>query len=140
MPEAVVRHRGERDPGTLVLRLSHALVGGLGMAVFWIPAIARKGSLLHVRAGRIFVGCAYYAGVTGLIASIWGIVHPASFAPEAAEITAEERRRLFEQLGHPVRRLTRTVVGPVSVRGLRPGELRELTAGELGALLDGLDE
>ena len=47
-------------------------------------------------------------------------------------------RKLFDQLGHPVRRLTRTVVGPVSVRGLRPGELRELTAGELGALLDGL--
>jgi 23S rRNA pseudouridine2605 synthase len=45
-------------------------------------------------------------------------------------------RRLFDQLGHPVRRLTRTVVGPVVVRGLRPGEHRELTSAELGALLD----
>jgi 23S rRNA pseudouridine2605 synthase len=45
-------------------------------------------------------------------------------------------RRLFDELGHPVRRLTRTVVGPVVLRGLRPGEHRELTGDELGALLD----
>jgi 23S rRNA pseudouridine2605 synthase len=45
-------------------------------------------------------------------------------------------RRLFEELGHPVRRLTRTEVGPVVLRGLRPGEHRELTRDELGALLD----
>jgi 23S rRNA pseudouridine2605 synthase len=45
-------------------------------------------------------------------------------------------RRLFDELGHPVRRLTRTVVGPVVLRGLRPGEHRELSPAELGALLD----
>ncbi len=49
-------------------------------------------------------------------------------------------RKLFDQVGHPVRRLTRTVVGPVSVRGLRPGELRDLTGEELGALLDGVEQ
>ena len=45
-------------------------------------------------------------------------------------------RRLLEQVGHPVRRLTRTAIGPVVLRGLRPGELRELTGEELGVLLD----
>ena len=45
-------------------------------------------------------------------------------------------RKLFGELGHPVRRLTRTVVGPVVLRGLRPGEHRELTSDELGVLLD----
>ena len=45
-------------------------------------------------------------------------------------------RRLFDDLGHPVRRLTRTVVGPVTLRGIRPGEHRELTRDELGVLLD----
>jgi 23S rRNA pseudouridine2605 synthase len=39
-------------------------------------------------------------------------------------------------VGHPVRRLTRTAIGPVHVRGLRRGELRELTLDELGVLLD----
>jgi 23S rRNA pseudouridine2605 synthase len=45
-------------------------------------------------------------------------------------------RRLLAEVGHPVRRLTRTAVGPVQVRGLRRGELRELTRDELGVLLD----
>ena len=45
-------------------------------------------------------------------------------------------RRLLEQVGHPVRQLTRTAIGPVQLVGLRAGELRELTLDELGVLLD----
>lgn len=45
-------------------------------------------------------------------------------------------RRLLAEVGHPVRRLTRTAIGPVRLQGLRPGELRELTADELGPMLD----
>ncbi len=45
-------------------------------------------------------------------------------------------RRLLDHVGHPVRRLTRTQIGPVRVGNLRPGTLRELTRDELGALLD----
>jgi 23S rRNA pseudouridine2605 synthase len=45
-------------------------------------------------------------------------------------------RRLLDEVGHPVRRLTRTAIGPVVLRGLRRGELRDLTRDELGTLLD----
>jgi 23S rRNA pseudouridine2605 synthase len=45
-------------------------------------------------------------------------------------------RRLLDALGHPVRRLTRTAIGPVVLRGLSPGALRELSHDELGVLLD----
>ena len=45
-------------------------------------------------------------------------------------------RRLLDEVGHPVRRLTRTAIGPVQVTGLRSGELRELTRDELGTMLD----
>jgi 23S rRNA pseudouridine2605 synthase len=45
-------------------------------------------------------------------------------------------RRLLEQLGHPVRRLTRTAIGPVQLVGLDSGALRDLTLAELGQLLD----
>src|SRR6476660_5533226 len=45
-------------------------------------------------------------------------------------------RRLLDEVGHPVRRLTRTAIGPVLLRGLRPGDLRELSLDELGVLLD----
>lgn len=45
-------------------------------------------------------------------------------------------RRLLDHVGHPVRRLTRTAIGPVALGRLRSGELRELTLDELGELLD----
>ena len=45
-------------------------------------------------------------------------------------------RRLLDEVGHPVRKLTRTAIGPVLLRGLRRGDLRELTLDELGVLLD----
>jgi 23S rRNA pseudouridine2605 synthase len=48
-------------------------------------------------------------------------------------------RRLLEAVGHPVRRLTRTAIGPVVLRGLKVGAMRELTRDELGTLLDAAD-
>ena len=45
-------------------------------------------------------------------------------------------RRLLDHVGHPVRRLTRTAIGPVQLGRLGSGEMRELTLAELGELLD----
>jgi 23S rRNA pseudouridine2605 synthase len=45
-------------------------------------------------------------------------------------------RRLLDHVGHPVRQLTRTAIGPVVLDRLGVGELRDLTHDELGALLD----
>ncbi|WP_193608059.1 pseudouridine synthase [Nocardioides lijunqiniae] len=45
-------------------------------------------------------------------------------------------RRLLDEVGHPVRKLTRTAIGPVTLGSLKPGHLRELTLDELGRLLD----
>ncbi|MBO0844275.1 MAG: rRNA pseudouridine synthase [Nocardioides sp.] len=45
-------------------------------------------------------------------------------------------RRLLDHVGHPVRQLTRTAFGPVTLGRLEVGEVRELTNDELGALLD----
>ena len=43
-------------------------------------------------------------------------------------------RRLFEALGHPVQRLVRTQVGPVQLRGLAAGQMREVDGKELQRL------
>jgi 23S rRNA pseudouridine2605 synthase len=45
-------------------------------------------------------------------------------------------RRLLDHVGHPVRRLTRTAIGPVALGQLKSGEVRDLTLDELGELLD----
>lgn len=43
-------------------------------------------------------------------------------------------RRMAEFVGHPVTRLVRVAMGPLRLGGLRPGEVRPLTVGELAAL------
>jgi 23S rRNA pseudouridine2605 synthase len=45
-------------------------------------------------------------------------------------------RRMLAAVGHPVRRLVRTAIGPVKLGNLRPGATRPLTRQELGQLLD----
>jgi 23S rRNA pseudouridine2605 synthase len=45
-------------------------------------------------------------------------------------------RRLLDHVGHPVRRLSRTRIGPVRLGDLRSGRLRELSDAEVGELLD----
>ncbi len=46
-------------------------------------------------------------------------------------------RRMCEAVGHPVRKLKRTRIGPISDRHLRPGEWRELTRQEVQKLKTG---
>ena len=43
-------------------------------------------------------------------------------------------RRMCEAIGHPVTRLVRTRIGPLSDRKLKPGDWRELTVDEVRAL------
>lgn len=43
-------------------------------------------------------------------------------------------RRMCEAVGHPVERLTRTRIGPIRDRMLKPGMWRELTGAEIAAL------
>jgi pseudouridine synthase len=55
------------------------------------------------------------------------------------ELTLHEGRkhqvkRMCEAVGHPVRRLHRSRYAGLDLRGLEPGEWRELTADEVAAL------
>jgi 23S rRNA pseudouridine2605 synthase len=43
-------------------------------------------------------------------------------------------RRMLEAVGHPVKKLLRVGIGPLSDRGLKPGVWRELTDGEVAKL------
>jgi 23S rRNA pseudouridine2605 synthase len=45
-------------------------------------------------------------------------------------------RRMFDAVGHPVRRLSRLAIGPIKLGDLKPGQTRELTRDELGELFD----
>ena len=53
---------------------------------------------------------------------------------ELAEGRNRQIRRMLAKLGHPVTKLRRIELGPLKLKGLRVGEWRMLTAGEVGAL------
>jgi 23S rRNA pseudouridine2605 synthase len=73
-----------------------------------------------------------------------GITAPAQVSqpsPGVVRITIHEGRnrqvrRMCEAVGHPVLRLVRTRIGPISDRTLRPGDWRELSTGERKALTE----
>jgi 23S rRNA pseudouridine2605 synthase len=60
-------------------------------------------------------------------------------APDLLRLTIHEGRnrqvrRMCEAVGHPVRRLVRVRIGPLSDRRLKPGDWRELTQDEVRSL------
>jgi hypothetical protein len=67
-----------------VLRFIHIAIGGVGLALFWVPVFARKGGPLHIFCGRLFVWAAYCVGTTALVSSAWGIVDPRGFIGQRA--------------------------------------------------------
>lgn len=46
-----------------------------------------------------------------------------------------EIRRLLQAVGHPVSKLRRIAIGPLTLRGLKPGAFRSLAPGEIARLL-----
>lgn len=71
-----------------------------------------------------------------------GVTSPATVSqpsPGVLRLTIHEGRnrqvrRMCEAVGHPVRRLVRTRIGPLADRRLAPGDWRELDVDELNAL------
>jgi 23S rRNA pseudouridine2605 synthase len=72
-----------------------------------------------------------------------GLTAPAKVSqpnPGVLRITIHEGRnrqvrKMCDAIGHPVRRLVRTRIGPISDRALAPGDWRELTVAERNALI-----
>ena len=55
---------------------THIAVGSFALLLFWVPAVARKGSRLHVRAGRLYAIAMYVVSITAFIASIMVLADP----------------------------------------------------------------
>lgn len=62
-----------------VWRYLHITAGFFGLAVFWVPVLAKKGGTVHIWAGRLFALCASVVGVTAVVSSAWALVDPMGF-------------------------------------------------------------
>jgi hypothetical protein len=59
----------------------HICAGITGLVAFWIPALARKGQTLHVRAGRAFFYATSVVAATGIAMATLLLVDPLSVKP-----------------------------------------------------------
>lgn len=91
------------EPLHAALRTTHIAAGLVGLAAFWVPVAARKGSRLHVVAGRLFSWSVYAVVASALASASWAIVDPASFtglpADASAEVVARVSARVRPFLG-----------------------------------------
>jgi 23S rRNA pseudouridine2605 synthase len=115
------------NDGDLTYRLTHPRFGVAKEYLVAVEGTLQRGALRQLREGVVLED---------------GRTAPARVAPigpNGLRITIHEGRnrqvrRMCDAVGHPVRRLVRTRIGPVRIGTLAPSEWRELTAREVRAL------
>jgi 23S rRNA pseudouridine2605 synthase len=115
------------NDGDLAYQLTHP---SFGVEKEYVVEV--EGHLSREDVGRLRRGVELDDGLTAP-------ARVASLGPRALRITIHEGRnrqvrRMCEAVGHPVRGLARTRVGPISDRALAPGQWRPLTTSEIRAL------
>jgi 23S rRNA pseudouridine2605 synthase len=115
------------NDGELAYQLTHPSFGVLKEYVAEV-----EGHLSREAIGRLRRGVELEDGLTAP-------ARVTSLGPHAARIAIHEGRnrqvrRMCEAVGHPVRRLVRTRIGPVTDRTLPPGQWRHLTTTEVRGL------
>jgi 23S rRNA pseudouridine2605 synthase len=121
------------NDGDLAQRLSHPSHGATKTYVAEVDGVVGQGVEHRLRAGVVLDdGPASVDHVRVLDASSDRSLIELSIHEGRNRIV----RRLLAEVGHPVRRLVRTAVGPVRLGDQRAGTLRDLTADEVGQLLD----
>ncbi len=115
------------NDGDLAHRLTHPSFGVEKEYIAHVDGEPTRGAVRRLREGvELEDGMTAPAGANLLAPSILRItIH---------EGRNRQVRRMCEAIGHPVKRLIRTRIGPLSDRSLKPGSWRELTQAELRAL------
>ncbi len=115
------------NDGDLAQRLAHPSFGVEKEYLAEVEGVPSAGALRRLRQGvELDDGLTAPATV--------GVVAPGVLRIVIHEGRNRQVRRMTESVGHPVRRLVRTRIGPLTESGLGPGEWRPLTLSEVRAL------
>lgn len=75
---------------------THILFGAASLVLFWIPVIAKKGSPLHVRAGRYYSTAIYVVSISAFMASLMVLADPIGIRRPGLQLDGEEAAELAE--------------------------------------------
>jgi 23S rRNA pseudouridine2605 synthase len=112
------------NDGDLAQRLTHPSFGVEKEYLAEVEGTPSAGALRRLRQGIELED-----GMTA--PAVVGVVAPGVLRIVIHEGRNRQIRRMADAVGHPVRRLVRTRIGPLSERGLGPGEWRPLTLTEV---------
>jgi 23S rRNA pseudouridine2605 synthase len=115
------------NDGVLTHRITHPSFGVDKEYLAWVEGSPTRGTLRRLREG------------VELEDGVTAPARVAQVAPDLLRLTIHEGRnrqvrRMCEAVGHPVLRLVRTRIGPLSDKKLKAGEWRALTTDEVRAL------
>jgi 23S rRNA pseudouridine2605 synthase len=119
------------NDGELVLRVTHPR---FGMTKTYVATVAGKPNSRLVR--KLVAGVELEDGVARARRARLIQATPDQGLIELVMTEGRNReiRRMLASLGHPVQRLVRTAIGPLTERNLGAGEWRRLDTGEVAAL------
>jgi 23S rRNA pseudouridine2605 synthase len=112
------------NDGELAQRLTHPSFGVEKEYLAEVEGVPSAGALRQLRQGVELDD-----GMTA--PAVVGVVAPGVLRIVIHEGRNRQIRRMTESVGHPVRRLVRTRIGPLTERGLGPGEWRPLSLTEV---------
>ncbi len=115
------------NDGDLTHRLTHPSFGIEKVYVAHVEGAPSRGALRRLREGVLLDG---QLTAPAKVA----VVQPGVLRLTIHEGRNRQIRRMCDSVGHPVRRLVRTRIGPIADRSLRPGEWRALTRDEVRGL------
>jgi 23S rRNA pseudouridine2605 synthase len=128
------------NDGALAARMTHPRYGVRKEYEVSVHGELSDKSLLRLQRGMVLADRRAHGRIIGRKASAIDVevVHRDRGRTRLKLVLAEGRnrqvRRMMARLGHPVKKLRRLRVGPLNLKGLRPGQWRELTPWEVEQL------
>ncbi len=74
----------------------HIVIGTVALILFWIPAIAKKGSKTHIVSGKYYTWSMYVIAVSGLLMCVLAYLDPVAIRRPPADASPERIARIIE--------------------------------------------
>ncbi len=75
----------------------HITLGAVGLVVFWLPTLSKKGSSFHKRIGKIFVWTMFAISISGIIMSVLVLLDPVGVRVPERNLSQAESFSLKQQ-------------------------------------------
>lgn len=111
---------------------AHIGVGALALVAFWLPIVARKGSVNHKKFGRLFVWCMSIVAGSAIIISIMVLIDPIGIRAPSRDLDME--RAMQVAANNRMFSLFLLMLGLLTATGMRHGLLALKTRTQPNAL------